>query len=120
MFGAFFSTLIAGTISDSYGRKKVIIFSDLLFIIGSLLMWFSSSIAMLILGRIILGFGIGISSLITPLYVSEMAPKEIRGTLVAINSSCMVLGQFFSGFICLLLCENWRMMLGIAAVPAFI
>ena len=85
LIGAAIGALFSGSISDRIGRKKVIIFADVLFTTGSLIMAFSPTIAVLMIGRLIIGFGVGIASQIVPLYLSEVAPVEIRGKLVAFN-----------------------------------
>lgn len=85
LIGAAVGALFSGNISDRIGRKKVIIFADILFTIGSVVMAFAPTIAVLMIGRLIIGFGVGIASQIVPLYLSEVAPVEIRGKLVAFN-----------------------------------
>lgn len=84
MFAATFGALLAGPISDKFGRKWVIILSDVLFAAGSFVLYFASSISMLIMGRLIIGLGLGVTSLVGPVYVSETAPVELRGTLVSV------------------------------------
>jgi len=85
LIGAAIGALFSGNISDKIGRKKVIIFADILFTAGSVIMAFAPTIAVLMVGRLIIGFGVGIASQIVPLYLSEVAPVEIRGKLVALN-----------------------------------
>lgn len=85
LIGAAIGALFSGNISDKIGRKKVIIFADILFTAGSVVMAFAPTIAVLMVGRLIIGFGVGIASQIVPLYLSEVAPVEIRGKLVALN-----------------------------------
>jgi len=83
LLGAAIGSLFAGTVSDKYGRRKVIMGSDVCFTIGALMQAFSSSIAQLMIGRVIVGLGVGIASMIVPVYVSEVSPTAIRGKLVA-------------------------------------
>ena len=77
--------LIAGPMSDRMGRKPVIIIADILFTIGALVMMISWSIPILMVGRIIVGLGVGIASLVVPVYLSEISPIEVRGTVVAFD-----------------------------------
>jgi MFS family permease len=77
--GAFIGALIAGPLSDKIGRKPTIIISDILFTFGAANMAFSWSILSLMVGRIIVGLGIGIASMVVPIYISEICPKELRG-----------------------------------------
>lgn len=74
LFGAFIGSLIAGVLSDQIGRKPVIIISDVLFTGGSLLMAFAPEIYVLMIGRIIVGLGVGIASMVVPVYLSEVSP----------------------------------------------
>ena len=85
MVGAAVGALFSGVISDRIGRKPVIMLADVFFTIGSILMAFAPSVAFLCLGRVVIGLGVGIASQGVTLYLSEMAPIEIRGKLVALN-----------------------------------
>ena len=84
LLGAFFGALIAGPLSDAFGRRPIIIVSSFLYAVGSVVMAFAETIATLMLGRVIVGLGVGVSSMIVPVYLSEVSPKHIRGTVVAI------------------------------------
>ena len=84
LLGAFFGALIAGPLSDAFGRRPIIIVSSFLYAVGSVVMAFAETIPTLMLGRFIVGFGVGVSSMIVPVYLSEVSPKHIRGTVVAI------------------------------------
>ena len=92
MLGAAIGALFSGSLSDCVGRKPVILFADFLFAGSSLLMAFSPSIAYLTVGRFIVGLGVGTASQIAPLYLSEVAPVEIRGKLVAYNNAMITFG----------------------------
>ena len=77
----------------------------------------------LVSGRIIVGIGIGLSSMSVPMYIAESAPADKRGALVAANVLCITTGQFLSYCVNAALVNvkyNWRWMLGVAAVPAII
>ena len=75
MIGAAIGALMSGTISDFYGRKPVILGSAVLYTLGSVIMAMSGKIGILMLGRFVVGLGIGSSSQIVPLYLSEVAPR---------------------------------------------
>ena len=120
LLGAFVGSLVAGPISDTIGRKPVILASDFLFIVGSLVMANAESIAVLITGRIIIGLAIGVASMIVPVYLSEISPVRIRGRIVAIYILCVTAGQALSSVLCMILGRNWRLMLGLATIPAAI
>ena len=85
MVGAAFGAFFSGTISDWVGRKPVIIVADILFTGGALIMAYAPTITYLIIGRFTVGIGVGAASQIVPLYLSEVAPVEIRGKLVAFS-----------------------------------
>ena len=85
LLGAFFGALIAGPLADHYGRKPIVIFSSILYTIGVVVMAFANSLEMLMVGRLIVGIDIGIDSMIVPVYLSEIAPLEIRGSIVSIS-----------------------------------
>lgn len=83
--GAAVGSLVSGLTSDKYGRKKPIMFADILFTLGAILMAVAPTIPTLMVGRFLVGLGVGIAAQIVPLYLSEVAPVEIRGQLVAFN-----------------------------------
>ena len=76
---------IAGVLADRIGRKNIIIFSDILFILGALWQALTNTVWGMILGRAVVGLAIGGASLITPLYISELAPSHLRGRLVTVS-----------------------------------
>jgi len=77
--------MTAGPVSDKIGRKPVILIADVFFTIGSFMMYLSHSIPTLMIARIIVGIGVGLASLIVPVYLSEISPIEVRGTVVAVD-----------------------------------
>lgn len=127
MFGAIFGGALAGQLSDKFGRRKMILASSLIFVVGSVLSAFSphNGQIYLIFVRIILGLAVGAASALVPAYMSEMAPAKLRGRLSGINQTMIVSGMLLSYIVdfCLKgLAEGiaWRLMLGLAAVPAII
>jgi SP family myo-inositol transporter-like MFS transporter 13 len=118
--GAFIGSLAAGPMQDKFGRKPIIMVSDVIFTLGAALMYFAPSIPFLMAGRLIVGLGIGISALVIPVYISEIAPVHLRGTLMSINILFLTTGQFVAGIISLLLGNNWRLMLGLSGVPSLL
>ena len=127
MFGAIFGGAMAGQLSDRLGRRKMILISAIIFVIGSIL----SGIVphdgeyYLIGVRILLGLAVGAASALVPAYMSEMAPAHLRGRLSGINQTMIVSGMLLSYVVDFLLKDlpetmAWRLMLGLAAVPAII
>ncbi len=112
MIGAAIGAFFSGMISDSIGRKPVILVADVFFTLGSIVMALAPSVGILILGRIIMGIGVGIASQVVPLYLSEIAPVQIRGRIVAINVIAITAAQVLAGVVGFMMRPNWRLMLG--------
>lgn len=127
MLGAIVGGALAGTMSDKLGRRKMILISSLIFIVGSLLSSASpdGGVIFLIVSRIILGLAVGAASALVPAYMSEMSPAKLRGRLSGINQVMIVSGMLISYVVDFMLqglpeTIAWRLMLGLAAVPAII
>ena len=118
--GSSIASLLAGPMQDYIGRKPTIIVADLLFTAGALVMGFAPTIPILMVGRLLVGFGVGIASLVVPVYLSEVSPQEFRGAVVATDIMIITVGQLISASISLVLGNNWRLMLGLAGVPSAI
>ncbi|MEH0109771.1 sugar porter family MFS transporter [Tersicoccus sp. MR15.9] len=125
MFGAIFGGAAAGQLSDRLGRRRMILASAVVFVVGSVLSGFSphDGSFFLIAVRCLLGLAVGAASALVPAYMSEMAPARLRGRLSGINQTMIVSGMLLSYIVDFLL-KNlpgdtaWRLMLGLAAVPA--
>ncbi|KAF7842880.1 inositol transporter 4-like [Senna tora] len=96
LVGAALGSAIGGWINDQFGRKKAIFLADILFAIGSIIMAFAPDPYILIVGRVFVGFGVGMASMASPLYISEASPTRIRGSLVSLNNFLVTGGQFLS------------------------
>ncbi|CAJ2677658.1 unnamed protein product [Trifolium pratense] len=121
--GAVIGAAVGGWINDRFGRKRSIVIADTLFFIGSAIMAAATSPAILIVGRVFVGLGVGMASMASPLYISEASPAKVRGALVSLNSFLITGGQFLSYLINLAFTKapgTWRWMLGVAALPAVI
>src|SRR5262249_3825150 len=82
--GGLVGTLLAGPIGDSYGRRLLIIYSSLIFILGIFIVLFSHTFLMIFLARLLLGTGVGMVAVAVPLYVAEMVPPKNRGKYMSI------------------------------------
>lgn len=123
LLAAWVFSILSGSANDRIGRKPVIVLSSLFFVIGSLLMGLAWNEVSLLVGRLVVGGGVGLASMTVPMYIAEVAPSSIRGQLVMINMCCITGGQFFASVIAYWFSfikggEGWRFMLGFAAVPA--
>lgn len=81
--GEFFGAIMAGDIADYFGRRVCIIAGCLVFIVGGILQTASTSLGLMVAGRLVAGFGIGFISAIIILYLSEIAPRKVRGAIVS-------------------------------------
>ncbi|GAB2298966.1 Sugar (and other) transporter [Dionaea muscipula] len=121
--GAIVGAGIGGWLNDRLGRKPAMLIADVLFFIGALVMAIAPNPAVIILGRVFVGLGVGMASMTSPLYISETSPTRIRGALVSTNGLLITGGQFLAYLINLGFTQvkgTWRWMLGVAAVPAFV
>ena len=92
LVGAAIGSFFSGSVSDVIGRKKVILFADIMFTVGSGMMMQAPSVEVLMAGRLVVGIGVGVAAQIVPLYLSEVAPVEIRGLTISTNIALITLG----------------------------
>ncbi|KAL2518577.1 Inositol transporter 4 [Abeliophyllum distichum] len=121
--GAIIGAAFGGWMNDKYGRKKSILLADLLFFCGAIVMCAAPAPWMIIIGRVLVGLGVGMASMTAPLYISEASPARIRGALVSTNGLLITGGQFLAYLINLAFTKapgTWRWMVGIAGVPALV
>ncbi|CAB4309294.1 unnamed protein product [Prunus armeniaca] len=124
LIGATAITTCSGAISDCIGRKPMLIASSVLYFVSGLVMVWSPNVYVLCIARLLDGFGIGLAVTLVPLYISETAPADIRGSLNTLPqflgsggmflSYCMVFGMS------LMNSPNWRLMLGVLSIPSII
>lgn len=117
--GCLLGALYTGTLADKFGRKKVFITVALLFIISSLGCAFAQSSPVLIIFRVIAGFGVGAVSVVGPMYISEIAPAQKRGMLVSYNQFAITTGILLAYAIDYFLLDisgSWRYMLAVPAI----
>lgn len=109
LVGAIIGAAMAGALSDKYGRKPILIVAGLLFFISAFGSTIPHSFIILIIARLIGGFGVGMASVLAPLYISEVAPPKIRGRLVALYQLSIVIGillAYFSNWVLLDFSQN--------------
>ena len=122
MIACVIGALFAGPIADWTGRKKVLILCAVLFTISTILSALPRSFTELVIARFIGGIGVGMASVVSPMYIAEISPAKIRGRLVALNQLAIVVGILLSYFSNWLLVDtginNWRYMLVAEILPA--
>ncbi len=116
--GAMIAALAAGMAADRFGRRPVLLAAGLLFIAGAVIQALTPGVEILVLGRLVTGFGIGFASVIAPLYAAEMAPARIRGRIVSSYQLAITFGIFLAYLVSDLLdSAEWRTMFLLAAIP---
>ncbi len=119
LVGAAIGALTGGAVADALGRRRTLLVGGIVFVLGSIWCAVAGSMGMLTAARFFLGLAVGAVSIVTPMYISEMAPSEIRGRLVSLNTLMIVVGQLCAYLVNSALASggSWRWMLGLAAVP---
>lgn len=124
LIGATVITTCSGAIADWLGRRPLLIISSVLYFLSGIVMLWSPNVYILLLARLLDGFGIGLAVTLVPLYISETAPPEIRGSLNTLPqftgsggmflSYCMVFGMSLTE------APSWRLMLGVLSIPSLV
>lgn len=96
LLGALLGAVAAGFVADKFGRKKTLMLTMAIYVLGSLIMMVSHAYWLFSLGRFITGIGVGLGAFSIPLYVAEISPPKIRGFLVSINQVSVAFGIFFA------------------------
>jgi sugar porter (SP) family MFS transporter len=117
--GALFGALVAGGTADRIGRRYTADIAGVLFAVGALIEAVSPDAAMLTLGRVVTGLGVGFASVVAPLYAAEMAPKRLRGRFVSTYQLAITVGIFFAYLAddALTSSDRWRLMFALAVIP---
>ena len=130
IWGCVFGALFSGALSDKYGRKKVLLLSGLLFTLSALGSAVPDNLTQFVMARFIGGLGVGSASMLSPLYISEIAPAQIRGMLVTLYQLAIVFGINIIYIVNYLIANThdqvwnvqlgWRYMLGSEGIPAIL
>ncbi|GAA1353137.1 sugar porter family MFS transporter [Falsarthrobacter nasiphocae] len=124
LFGAAAGALAGGWVSDAVGRRTTIIGLSVLFVAGALVCSLAPGFGVLILGRIILGLAVGGASTVVPVFLAELSPYEVRGSMSGRNELMILVGQLAAVVVNAILGSTlghvegvWRVMLAVAALP---
>lgn len=130
IWGCMIGVIFSGFLSDKFGRKKVLILSAILFFISAVGSSIPNNLTQFVLARLIGGVGVGIASMLSPMYISEIAPAKIRGTLVTLYQLAIVIGINLVYYINLQIASSgdaqwnldigWRIMLASEVIPALL
>lgn len=123
LVGALTGSLVSGKLADHFGRRSIIMVTAFIFFLGSLGTAFAPTLEVLIAGRIVIGIAIGIASFTVPLYLSEISPSKVRGTLVSLNQLAITIGivvSYLSDAHFESYQHAWRWMFGVGILPAMV
>ncbi len=120
LVGAVVGALLAGRVADLIGRRLTVLITAVIFVVGVLLAAFTPTFPVLLVARIVIGLAVGSASMVVPLYIGEVVPPRVRGGLVSLNQLAITAGILVSYLIDYGLSgsANWRLMFGLAAIPA--
>jgi sugar porter (SP) family MFS transporter len=122
--GAIIGCVFAGKIADKKGRRPGLLIAACVFCISSLLMALAPNRDLFIVSRFAAGIGVGMASMLSPLYIGEVAPAPYRGRMVAINQLTIVLGILITNIVNYSLRNEgddaWRWMFGLGAIPSLL
>jgi len=119
LVGACIGALGGGPLADRLGRRKILLVTSLIFMTGAIVCATAMSVTTLVVGRMIVGLGIGFASSTVPLYISEVAPARVRGWQVSLFQLAITIGILTAYLVdySFARTENWRWMLGLALIP---
>jgi MFS transporter, SP family, arabinose:H+ symporter len=124
LFGCILGAAIAGRMTDTWGRKRILLFVAVIFALTSVWSGLADSLTALVLARIAGGIAVGATSTIAPIYISEVSPAKYRGSLVSLYQLFIVTGILLAYFINFMLHDigdsNWRWMFAAGAIPSSI
>ena len=122
LLGAAIGAACAGPLSDRLGRRNLILIAAVTFTVGAIGAALAPGVGVLVLFRVVLGLAVGAAALIVPLYLSEIAPTEIRGAISSLNQLMITVGILLAFIVNALLADSgaWRWMLGLAVIPSVI
>ena len=124
LYGTVVGSLLGGWPADRFGRKATLLWIGILYLVGAVFSGLATNVTMFIIARVIGGLGIGISTVVAPMYISEIAPAKHRGRLAGMFQFNIVFGiliAFVSNALLAGVGENaWRWMLGVAAFPSLL
>ncbi|MGH9470753.1 MAG: sugar porter family MFS transporter [Terriglobia bacterium] len=120
--GAALGAAVAGYFTDRFGRRPVLVVNAIIFGIFAVVTGLSNGLALFLAARFLVGIAIGVTSMVTPLYIAELAPTAIRGALVTLNQLAIVTGIVVAYYVDYLFSgsADWRAMFISAVIPSIL
>ena len=120
--GGAFATMVSGWLADRFGRRKMIRIAALVFCVGVVIVVFAASFMAIFMGRLVQGVGVGIITIVVPLYLAESVPSHLRGRGITMFQLLLTVGILLATLVdfCLTQSGNWRLMFLSALVPGII
>ena len=120
LIGAVMGATTGGALTGRFGRRRLIILAGVVFTLSAIGTAFAPSVGWLIVARVASGIGIGIASFISPMYIAELVPAKVRGSLVAVNMLAITTGIVVAYLVdyAFSASQGWRYMFGLAALPS--
>ncbi|WP_144765786.1 sugar porter family MFS transporter [Curtobacterium sp. 9128] len=125
LFGAAVGAMLGGRIADGWGRRRTIIVLAVTFFVGTVVCVAAPTFGVIVVGRVLLGLAVGGASTVVPVFLAELAPYEIRGSLSGRNELMIVIGQLAAFVVNAVIGSLWgeghgvwRVMLAVCALPA--
>lgn len=122
LLGAAGGVGVAGLLADRFGRRRLIIATGLVFIVGGLLSATAPNVGVLVLGRVVMGLAVGASAVVVSVYLAEVAPTSSRGKITGLGQLMVVSGILIAYIVDYSLSSSdaWRWMLGVSIIPAVV
>ena len=119
--GALVGAILGGSICDSFGRKKAILITDILFMIGAIILFMAPTYSTILHGRVVVGFAVAVSGIADVSYLHEISEPKWRGSIVSVNEACISLGfllAFAAGSLLSYFDDGgaWRIMFGLGGI----
>lgn len=122
--GCIAGCLIAGKIAERYGRKPGLMTAAVIFAVSSICIAFAKTLFIFVVMRFAAGIGVGMASMLCPMYIAEISPAEARGRNVAINQLTVVIGILITNLVNYFIADTgvnaWRWMFGLGAIPSLL
>ncbi|KAL8534752.1 hypothetical protein ACS0TY_010691 [Phlomoides rotata] len=117
LYGALIGSILAFNVADFLGRRRELILSSVVYLVGALLTALAPTFVLMVIGRFIYGIGIGLAMHAAPMYIAETAPSQIRGLLISLKEFFIVLGMlvgYIAGSLLVDTVAGWRYMYGVS------